>query len=413
MLSGAVGGTFSTEVNGSSEAWGDLGATHSFNTGPLGPGSKSQISGYFELWKSVKEGKIRVPSGEFKSMDWLRGVKDRCIAAKEYRAAWEEGRGRGPFLNYVKDCFGKYKETIQGVRSYILGLIVGGEHDGKITAFETFNRFQVEYKKELDSRFGALYRAQREKIQKIMVKWVVRGVEYEDEVDLGKSAFLTLTVDPKKVGIYEAWLDIPKWFNAFITHLKRAMKKKLHYIWTLEAQPGTGYPHLHILFIGVDWLLLNGTWEDYKRVKARNDDIQTISSLWKHGLTFVNRREDGARIGTPMNYMFKCIRDTWAHHKDSGELTAHQREILEKGDKTRMMLWFFSRKAYGASMGLRSWLNANRVVTDVSGEDHPVSTIRWLGMVVTRDMDKIMGPEELTPFMPKGWREKYGKGPPG
>jgi hypothetical protein len=53
----------------------------------------------------------------------------------------------------------------------------------------------------------------------------------------------------------------------------------LHYLWVVEVQPGTGYPHVHIFFPHLRWLaplnIINGNWrqgraniESPKRIKV-------------------------------------------------------------------------------------------------------------------------------------------------
>jgi hypothetical protein len=78
----------------------------------------------------------------------------------------------------------------------------------------------------------------------------------------------TLTYDPKKIGKREAWAsfgkDVRRFLNAVNEYRKRRGWRRLHYLWVVEVQPGTGYPHVHIFFPNLRWLapveVLSGNW---------------------------------------------------------------------------------------------------------------------------------------------------------
>lgn len=93
----------------------------------------------------------------------------------------------------------------------------------------------------------------------------------------------TLTYDPKKVGKQEAWAsfgkDTRRFLNAINEYRKRRGSPRLHYLWVVEVQETTGYPHVHIFFPNLRWLapveILNGNWrqgranvESPKRIKT-------------------------------------------------------------------------------------------------------------------------------------------------
>ena len=78
----------------------------------------------------------------------------------------------------------------------------------------------------------------------------------------------TLTYDPKRVGKREAWAsfgkDTRRFLNAVNQYRKRRGWRRLHYLWVVEVQPTTGYPHVHIFFPNLRWLaplkIINGNW---------------------------------------------------------------------------------------------------------------------------------------------------------
>jgi hypothetical protein len=78
----------------------------------------------------------------------------------------------------------------------------------------------------------------------------------------------TLTYDPKKIGKREAWArfgrDIRRFLNAVNQYRRRRGWQRLHYLWVVEVQKETGYPHVHIFFPNLKWLaplsIINGNW---------------------------------------------------------------------------------------------------------------------------------------------------------
>jgi hypothetical protein len=78
----------------------------------------------------------------------------------------------------------------------------------------------------------------------------------------------TLTYDPKKISKREAWSSFGKDTRAFLNGINQYRKRRgwrrLHYLWVVEVQEGTGYPHIHIFFPNLRWIapteILNGNW---------------------------------------------------------------------------------------------------------------------------------------------------------
>jgi len=78
----------------------------------------------------------------------------------------------------------------------------------------------------------------------------------------------TLTYDPKKIGKREAWAsfgkDVRRFLNAVNQYRRRRGWRRLHYLWVVEVQEGTGYPHVHIFFPNLKWIapldIIDGNW---------------------------------------------------------------------------------------------------------------------------------------------------------
>jgi len=80
----------------------------------------------------------------------------------------------------------------------------------------------------------------------------------------------TLTYDPKKIRKREAWAsfgkDTRRFLNAVNQYRRRRGSRRLHYLWVVEVQKETGYPHVHVFFPNLRWLaplkIINGNWRE-------------------------------------------------------------------------------------------------------------------------------------------------------
>jgi hypothetical protein len=80
----------------------------------------------------------------------------------------------------------------------------------------------------------------------------------------------TLTYDPKKISKEEAWAsygrDTRRFINGVNQYRKRREWHRLHYLWVVEVQEDTGYPHVHIFFPNLKWLapvsIIKGNWKN-------------------------------------------------------------------------------------------------------------------------------------------------------
>lgn len=97
---------------------------------------------------------------------------------------------------------------------------------------------------------------------------------------------LTLTFDPNGIDRQDAWEQCTREVSRFLDALW-AWRKRHHkgmgprpYLWVMEEQPGTGYPHIHLLVEDV-WLAPKG-W---------------VRATWGHGRTKVEKAQSGVDSG--------------------------------------------------------------------------------------------------------------------
>ena len=188
---------------------------------------------------------------------------------------------------------------------------------------------------------------------------------------LGPGVFLTLTINPNytdKEGdmtLPRAWQTIAKEWNRFLTRLKheivgskklnipKSKRKKspfnlnnLQYVWVLEAQQN-GYPHIHALFLGIDWLFNVGNKEEWLEDGPHSKNLK---HFWKVGSVFINKTASGMNIQSPVNYLMKYIRKTFNKQPDSDN----------KKELTQALLWAFNKRSFNVSRGLFDFLKYDR-----------------------------------------------------
>lgn len=182
----------------------------------------------------------------------------------------------------------------------------------------------------------------------------------------GHGVFLTLTIDHDLVdGLKDAWQKIAKRWNIFLTRLcieKHIKRSDLNYIWVLEAQ-GNGYPHIHALFLGIDYLYWNGNkeaWLNDDPHSKNNKHFWKIGGVYINKTTWKNKKGEYESIRNPVNYMMKYIRKTFSPYYDD------DKKLL-----TQAMLWAFSKRSWNTSRGIFKFLNyePKQSVIDVELEE--------------------------------------------
>jgi hypothetical protein len=135
-----------------------------------------------------------------------------------------------------------------------------------------------------------------------------------------KGLMQTLTYDPKKVSKREAWRrygkDIRRFLNAINQYRRRKGWQRLYYLWVVEVQKGTGYPHIHIFFPNLRWLA----------------EYEIINNNWKHGR---------ANLEKPKNINVSC----------AGYISKYLGKMQGWNDLHLALLWKGKCRLYGFSRG--------------------------------------------------------------
>lgn len=161
----------------------------------------------------------------------------------------------------------------------------------------------------------------------------------------GPGVFLTLTVE-HSLSLRDAWENISKRWNTFMTRLTKELginRSDLHYVWVLEAQ-GNGYPHIHAIFLGIDYLFYAGNKRQWIE---DNPHSKNLKHFWKWGSVFVNATRQGQGIRNPVSYMMKYIRKTFNQDNDE----------TGKKELTQALLWAFNKRSFNMSRKIFQFLN--------------------------------------------------------
>jgi len=314
--------------------------------------------------------------------DWVNSDQElRDKIYSELNMSKELDKNLTPF---VKQRFDDYHLEIDGKRCYLLGK---RKDNNQYVAKEVFNRFSPKYVNDLRKHLKPL-----NDFDDVTINWSHKGEKRQTSIDLTKSVFLTLTYDPEKVPTKEiAWKNINKDWNRFYTHLSKILGERIPFFKVPESQQN-GYPHLHVIFFGVDWLLWNGTNEDYKRLQKRIDKSQeqSLINIWKKGYPYVNKTKKGKQVRQPLTYALKQL------EKTTGERKPH-----DKGYLTQAMLWFFNIHTYDMSTCLSQWLDEmDKDFIDNDKEIQYYDNIDWLGLLTVYDKSKkVITTEDLLKYL--------------
>lgn len=208
----------------------------------------------------------------------------------------------------------------------------------------------------------------------------------------GPGVFLTLTVEHSR-SMKEAWQGISQRWNIFLTRLAKELgisRRDLKYIWVLEAQ-ANGYPHIHALFLGIDWLYDIGNKEAWANDGPHSKNLK---HYWKWGGVYINATRKGETIQSPVAYLMKYIRKTFSQGDEPeydlmkiGTLDTSKREL------TQALLWAFRKRSFNTNRGLIEWIKLDLHIESEKWEN-------WdFDLADPLDENSELEPELEIPFM--------------
>ncbi len=152
-------------------------------------------------------------------------------------------------------------------------IVLANDQNDEIIKIQYFTRFSKDYDKMIRKKF-------QNQIEPILRTYKVFH-------------FLTMTVDPKQhMSIGEAYRFLRKLENKLMTRLRKRFPD-IFYIPVVEFQKN-GYPHLHILIAGIDWI--PNEWIRLTE-ELKDPHVNIIKQEYLHGFNYKHA----------MNYILKYI----------------------------------------------------------------------------------------------------------
>jgi hypothetical protein len=173
----------------------------------------------------------------------------------------------------------------------------------------------------------------------------------------------TLTYDPKRIAQPDAWAsfgsDTRRFINAVNQYRKRRGWRRLHYLWMVEVQDGTGYPHVHIFFPKLKWIA----------------PLSIINGNWRHGR---------ANIESPRKIKVNC----------AAYISKYLRKMNGWSDRHLALLWSGRSRMYGFSRGFSAKV------------EKPESEWRRWGVMHTDDVGMLESNLAQGGYVLKDWNKK-------
>lgn len=249
---------------------------------------------------------------------------------------------RHEVADVLEDVFSQYKENSRKKR-----ILLAHKHTSKGLLIPYSTRFTSP-------------RRRRAHFAKYSAVWKNASAMYKDAV------FLTLTTDPSKhESVYHATKSMSKSFNRFMSWLKKYLQKPdIAYIKALEFTKA-GYPHLHIILFGVDFIAPPSIRKRVKTLRRLKkwDELKHYYSVSKEKIT---ERWSATGQGE-INYVYSIYcneagRWQWRKYRPrdagikspAGYLKKYFAKALSDSDSYRVALyWATNTRFYTCSRSLQ------------------------------------------------------------
>ncbi len=169
-------------------------------------------------------------------------------------------------------------------------------------------------------------------------KEVILRTEKGFRSKISNVGFLTLTVDPKKFhnNPLEAWMQIEKHYNIFLTRLRK-MYGKVICLKSVEAQKN-GFPHIHMLMI---------TRKEFRVFKQgnilRSEDKKKIEKFWSIGFSDLRVPNPEGKKGSVATMIKEYV------FKDMLKQFTYKAKRRDQEYLSLALGWFFGKKCYSIS----------------------------------------------------------------
>ena len=129
-----------------------------------------------------------------------------------------------------------------------------------------------------------------------------------------QGVLLTLTYDPSKIDVWDAWGNVGNDCRCFMKNLNKTRKSyykkekrkvpRLSYFRVVEAHKNS-FPHVHYYFPNLKWLWHHSKGKRGTKKNSYGGDINGVFEIWGHGRTEVKLARGGGKVA---NYVTKYLR---------------------------------------------------------------------------------------------------------
>lgn len=166
--------------------------------------------------------------------------------------------------------------------------------------------------------------------------------------------WVTLTCDPKKRGLREAWEKLGEDFNRFMSSVKRKYGSLSHFrVWESYE---SGYPHIHvvIMFDESEFKVFPHFSEE-KGITFRIDEVDELRSFW-HSHIDVQAISSVKNLFTYIQkHQKKIILGLSGDLQEGESLGFNLKEV--KGLRTLFLCWLFRKRSFAVSGSFREKLS--------------------------------------------------------
>ena len=234
---------------------------------------------------------------------------------------------------------------------------------GKYHPFKGFLRFVAV---KASKRGNDVYAKRlRKKFSELMSIPDVKYFDYKDRGTDHKTgaAFTTLTYDPSRLSLAEAWSRVGEDYNRFITALRRKYGEILA-VRVFEAQPN-GYPHVHVILFFKDSEFTTFYYSgrgpcDQDSGAWRIHEKDELASYWPHGFVDIEALSSTrGGLAYIMKYLGKLHELSSGREAGASGVDEGLSGLVSKASVlTLSLMWAFRKRAFSISRGLGDLIRA-------------------------------------------------------
>jgi hypothetical protein len=263
-------------------------------------------------------------------------------------------------FNYsLEEIQEKYVEWVNTEQYMLLNRVNWKTYKAEIIAVRCSKRGNDIYRSRVYARFFSLVKDNN-------ISWFDRNYKGSQDVHT-QALFLTLTYDPKRCSYRDAWANIGKEFNRFMSRVRKCFGV-VHVCRVFESFKN-GYPHIHAILLFDESVFT--CFRHYSNKKERwvwacREESQ-FADMWHSWLDMEGLSSLGRSFRYLKKYLLKAVDKEGA-------------KVGSKHLKTLSLCWFFAKRAFSVSGKFRKRLsdltkamhNSNRKPVQMTLDNTPL-----------------------------------------